>query len=304
MIERILPEPIVNILKNKLNYEKVFEIRIRSDRPICVNYNGRYMYLNMDGVGERENGVIISDKKMLEAVLYKAADYSVYAVTSQLKQAFVTVTGGIRIGICGELVIESNEIKSIKNYTSLNIRIPHEVINCALPSYSYVAKDNIYNTLVISAPGGGKTTYLRDLARLISQNDRIINTLIIDERYEIASCYSGVPQMNVGEFTDVISNCTKRYGFEQGIRAMKPDVIITDELATAEDLDAVLYASGCGIKVIASVHSFDHIDLMAKSGWEEILKRRIFERYVVLSSRRGPGTYEGIYDANFNCIFS
>ncbi|HHW89746.1 MAG TPA: stage III sporulation protein AA [Clostridiales bacterium] len=303
MIEKILPEFLTDILKNKLDYNYVYEIRIRSQLPIIVNYGGRYYYLNSEGVGGRDDGSIVTDRKMLEAIIYRAADYSMYAVNNQLKHSFITVTGGIRIGICGELVIEDQKIKSVKNFTSLVIRIPHEVNNCALTAYHFIAQDEIYNSLIISPPGCGKTTFLRDIARLLSQSDFIRNTLIIDERYEIASCYNGIPQLNVGKFTDVISNCDKLYGFEQGIRAMKPDVIITDELANQSDLDAVIYAAGCGVKIIASAHAYDHTDLINKPGFDNIIKKRLFERFVVLSNKRGPGTYEGVYDNQFNKIY-
>lgn len=303
MIEKILPEFLTDILKNKLNFDYVYEIRIRSQLPIVINYGGKYYYLNPDGVGGANDGSIVTDRKMLEAIIYRAAEYSMYAVNNQLKQSFVTVSGGIRIGICGELVIEDHKIVSVKNFTSLIIRIPHEVHNCALTAYHFIAQDEIYNSLIISPPGCGKTTFLRDIARLLSQREIIKNTLIIDERYEIASCYNGVPQLNVGEFTDVISNCTKQYGFEQGIRAMKPDVIITDELANQSDLDAVKYAAGCGVKIIATTHAYDHTDLINKPGFEEIIKKRLFDRYVVLSNRKGPGTYEGVYDNQFNNIY-
>ena len=303
MIDAILPEYLVDILKKKLKYEYVYEIRIRSGLPVCINYGGKYYYLNPEGIGERDGGSIVTDRKMLEAIIYKAADYSMYAVNNQLKHSYITVKGGIRIGICGELVIEEDNIKSVKNFTSLIIRIPHEVIDCALSAYPFIAQDEMYNSLIISPPGGGKTTFLRDLSRLISEGKNILNTLIIDERYEIASCYNGLPQLNVGEFTDVISNCSKRYGFEQGIRAMKPDIIITDELANQSDLEAVMYAAGCGVKIIASVHAYDHLDLRNKPGFEDIIKKRLFERFVVLSNRRGPGTYEGIYDSNFNNMY-
>lgn len=303
MIDAILPEYLVDILKNKLKYEYVYEIRIRSGLPVCINYGGRYYYLNPEGIGDRDGGSIITDRKMLEAIIYKAADYSMYAVNNQLKHSYITVKGGIRIGICGELVIEDDCIKSVKNFSSLIIRIPHEVNDCALSAYQFVAQDKLYNSLIISPPGGGKTTFLRDLARLISEGRNIFNTLIIDERYEIASCYNGLPQLNVGEFTDVLSNCSKRYGFEQGIRAMKPDVIITDELANESDCEAILYAASCGVKIIASVHALDHLDLIKKPGFEEVMKKKLFERFVVLSNRKGPGTYEGIYDSNFNNIY-
>jgi stage III sporulation protein AA len=206
----------------------------------------------------------------------------------------------VRIGICGELVSEGGLIKTIKNFTSVNIRVPHEVANCCLNAFRHIVDGQVHNTLIISPPGAGKTTVLRDIAVRLSNCIPPQNVLILDERSEIAAVCNGIAQLNAGLYSDVMTNCGKAYGFEHGIRSMRPDVIITDELANAADLDAAAYAMASGVKVIASVHACDHLDIAVKPHFESAVKRRLFGRYVVLSDRRGPGTYEGIYDAQFN----
>lgn len=304
MLYKVLPGFIADIITNKLNYDKVYELRIRAGRPIVVNYAGCLRYLTENGVGGLEDGVIIPEKKLLESLVFKAAEHSMYAVNEQVRNGFLTVAGGYRIGICGDVVIEGGEVKTIKSFSSLNIRIPHEVKNCALNAYRYMTdNNNVYSTLVISPPGGGKTTFLRDVARLIGERDPILNTLIIDERYEIAASTAAGAQLDVGALSDVMSNADKAYGFMQGIRCMSPDVIITDELACGEDITAVINACASGVRVVASVHAAGHIELGAKPEFDRLIKSRVFERYVVLSSRRGPGTYEGIYDAGFNALY-
>ena len=303
MISKILPDYLVNILSGKLNFEKVYELRFRTGKPVMVNYGGRYMHLTLSGVSGTDCNSIKCDKKLLESIVYKATDHSLYAVNDQLKHGFITISGGIRLGICGELVTESNAVRTVKNFSSVNIRVPHEIRNCSLNAFKHIVDVEVHNTLIISPPGGGKTTFIRDFARNLSEHQITVNTLIIDERSEIAAAANGIPQLDVGKYSDVFSNCSKAFGFEQGIRAMRPDVIITDELANKADLDSVGYALSSGVKIIATAHAYDHLDLSSKTDFESVLKRRLFDRYIVLSGRRGPGTYEGIYDAHFNCIY-
>jgi stage III sporulation protein AA len=303
MLAKILPEYLNRIIADKLNYEKLYELRIRADKPIILNYGGRYIHMTPEGLSPQKDGAVVADRKLIENIIYKASEYSVYAVNEQIKSGFITVAGGIRIGLAGELVYENNIIRTQKNFSGLNIRVPHEVTNCALNAFPYIYNRDIYNTLVISPPGAGKTTFIRDLAKIIGDSEVLINVLIIDERSEIAACLSGVPQLNVGMYTDILCNCSKGYGFGAGIRTMRPDVIVTDELATKEDIDAAAYAISCGVKVIATTHAYDHSDLGLKPNFAEITKNKMFERYVILSCRKGPGTYEGIYDAAFNALY-
>lgn len=301
MLDRILPTDIFRIITERLNFVKVFELRFRSNCPVTVNYGGKYYQLNPGGIVS-DGGTIICDRRLIEHIILKATDHSVYTVSNQLKNAFITVAGGIRIGICGEPVYDGGEIRTFKNYQSLNIRIPHEVPNCSLNAYDSIYGGAVSNTVVISPPGAGKTTFLRDIAKQLSDRANK-NVLIIDERGEIAASAGGAAQLDVGKNTDVLTNCGKRFGFEQGIRAMRPDVIITDELGGRDDAEALLYAVTCGVSVIASCHAKDQFDLYKKPDFEALCRMKVINRFIVLSSRKGPGTYEGIYDENFTTVY-
>jgi len=303
MLAKILPDYLNRIIGNKLNYEKLYELRIRAEKPVVINYGGKYLHLTPDGVSPQADGAVLADRKLIDSIIYKASEFSVYAVNEQIKNGYITVGGGVRIGLAGELVYENGAIRTQKNFSAINIRIPHEVRNCSLNAFGYIYNADIFNTLVISPPGAGKTTFVRDLAKNISELPIPVNIMVIDERSEIAACVNGVPQLDVGKYTDVLSNCSKEYGFSSGIRTLKPDVIITDELATKEDIDAAAYAVSCGVKVIATTHAFDHLDIELKPNFSAVVKNKIFDRFVVLSCRKGPGTYEGIYDAAFSSLY-
>ncbi|GHV00968.1 stage III sporulation protein AA [Clostridia bacterium] len=303
MLEKILSEPILSVLQEKINGDKLYEIRLRARKPVMVNYCGRYMYLTADGVSDEAARAFVPDRKAIESVILRASEHSLYVFNEQIKQSFITVMGGARLGICGESVSEGGAVKTVKNFTSVNIRIPHEVKNCSLNCFKYIADKQIYNTLIVSPPGAGKTTWLRDLACQLSRLVPPPNILILDERSEIAAVSAGIPQLDTGPTSDIMTNCGKAYGFEYGVRSMRPDVIITDELANAADAEAAAGAIAAGVKIIASTHAFDHLDLNLKPAFESVLKRRLFNRFVVLSNRRGPGTCEGVYDENLNRIF-
>ena len=295
-----MPDNIGEAIGKRLKYDKVYELRLRLGKPVLVNYCGRYAHLTADGPSDQPDNALTVDRKAMEGLIYKASGHSIYAFNDQIRQAFITIAGGIRIGICGEIVFENNAVKTVKNFTSVNIRIPHEIKNCSLNAFKYIADGQINNTLVISPPGAGKTTFLRDLCVQFAKLTPVQNTLILDERSELAAVSNGTPCLDVGLYTDVMSGCTKQFGFEQGIRSLRPDVIITDELGSPADIAAVAVAAACGVKIIASAHAYDHIDLSINPNFAEVIKKRLFKRFVVLSNRRGPGTYEGIYDENFN----
>ena len=178
MLGALLPELLLKALE-KLDKNKVYEIRLRRNSPIVVNYQGRNISLLTEGfVGEK----IFASNQMLQFVLARATENSLYAFNNQIKQGFITAKGGIRIGIAGESVNSDNFMPTtIKNINSLNIRLPHEVKNCALTGFKFmVGSSGIKNTLIISPPGAGKTTFLRDIARLISKQEIIYNCLIVD----------------------------------------------------------------------------------------------------------------------------
>ena len=296
MLSDVIGEKLYTIITTKFNFGYLNEIRIRVDKPIAVFVKGQAYYLGNNGLVTSEENAIIATKQMVEDIIFRASEFSVYSINEELKKGFIVLKGGERLGIAGTLVCEKGEIKTLNNFTSINIRIPHEIKNCSLDAFSFlVGEDGVKNTLIISPPGGGKTTFIRDFVNQLSIRNLSFNVLIIDERGEIAGDNG---ELNVGKFSDVIAFSDKKTGFMQGIRAMNPHIIVTDEIGGDEDIKAIKYAGNCGVKVIATIHAGSLEELKAKEGFEDL--KNTFERYVLLSKRNGPGTIEGVYNENFS----
>ncbi|MBQ8761978.1 MAG: stage III sporulation protein AA, partial [Clostridia bacterium] len=221
-----------------------------------------------------------------------------------IKNGYITLKNGARIGLCGELVIENNIVKTIKNFSSLNIRIPHQVKNCSLDALMFLYDDkSVLNTLIVSPPGGGKTTFIRDLCYQFSTKFLATNILVLDERGEIGCCLDGVPQMDLGGNVDILTNCSKSFGLECGIRTMNPEVIFLDEIANEIDAYSLNYAVGSGVKIVATAHSNNLESLYKKPYLKHLFNEKVFDRIVILSSRNGAGTLEYIYNENKNCLY-
>ncbi len=302
MLDRILPERIKAIIDVRLNPQRLYELRFRNDMPIVVNYGGKYFYLGSTGIVDNVGEALYSDPMEIEEIVVKATEFSLYAVNNQLQKGYVTIEGGVRIGVCGEVVREEDKVKTIKDFTSINVRIPHEIRGCALTACTFINDTKLRSALIVAPPGAGKTTVLRDLCFNITDRG-IKNVLLVDERCEIAAVNKRRQQLYVGNNVDIISNCPKEFAFSYGIRSMRPDVIITDELSTEKDVSAALKAVQSGICVIASVHASNMDELRARREFNELLASKLFTRYVFLSNRKGPGTYENVYDAELKCIF-
>ncbi len=301
MLGKILPLNIFNVIDKKIDFSRLNELRLRSNQPVTVFLNGQPYYLGEKGLTSNISKAIICKKEDIEDVVFRASGCSIYSVNEQIKRGFIVVEGGIRIGICGDVVIEKDEIKTISNYTSLNIRIPHEIKNCSLSAFSAIVDEfGVKNTLVISPPSCGKTTFIRDFVFQLSENNFCLNVLVLDERGEIF----GGGQMNLGKFCDVLSYSTKKLGFIQGIRTMAPNLIVADELGGEDDLNAIKNAFNCGVNIMATVHASSVTELRAKNEFKELLNSKCFSRFVVLSSRQGPGTLEGVYNENLTRIAS
>lgn len=287
-----LPEKYLSAL-SFINIENLCELRLRAGKPVVINYKGRYSYLCERGINGSVNGSLYADYNELEEIVFRASEYSMYSVTEQLKQGFLTGNKGERIGIVGSFVYENGKVFTVKEITSLNIRVPHEILGCSDGIYDICLKGGLKNVLVLSAPGRGKTTILRDLARRICDNN-IINVLINDERNEIAAAYKNFT-LNIGAYCDVIRYTYKKDAFSSAVRAMRPDVIITDELASTEDVQAVCDCIRSGVNVIASVHMKDIEYFKNSDIFAPLIYERMFDYYALLDFNE-IGKLYAVYD--------
>ncbi|ALP90839.1 MULTISPECIES: stage III sporulation protein AA [Clostridium] len=289
----ILPLKIGTLLKERLLKEQIYEIRIKIGKPILVYSKYGENIVNY-----------VPTKEDMKSLIQKISNYSLYAYEEDIRQGFITIKGGHRIGIAGECVMEKGEVKTIRNISSINIRVCSEVIGCSdkLIKYIYSQKENrIFNTIIISPPKCGKTTILRDIARNISNGMNSIGlygrkVAVIDERSEIGACHFGIPQNDLGMRTDILDNCLKKEGMIMAIRSLSPEILICDEIGTKGDVEALLMAFNSGVNIITSIHGFTIEDLYKRKVFHELLDNGIIERAIVLSSRKGVGTIENIYE--------
>lgn len=266
-----------------LNENYLTEIRLRKGQPVMIGYRGEYTYLGATGAVPQAKNALSSGE--LASVLHAATDGCVYNYSEQMKGGFLTVEHGVRIGIAGEYVTQNGAVNAVKNVTSLNIRIPHDVAGCAEGLCRTLYADGVHSTLLFARPGLGKTTMLRDIARFFSREKRA-NVLVFDERGEIAAIDGYGNGFDLGERVDVVRCYNKLSAIAGAIRAMRPDVIVTDELYGEEDVAAVRYAADCGICVVASSHTVVRKEL----------ERLPFEYFVGLKKLGGEPE---IYDKNF-----
>ena len=294
----------------KANLEKIRgleEIRLRAEKPLIIQDFANEWFIDYNGniTQNTRQPFIVKQQDILNTLEIMSRN-SIYAFQDEIKNGFITLTGGHRIGISGKAVIEDGKIINIKDFSSLNIRISRAVEGCSLKALKYIInwKDNsIYNTLIVSPPQCGKTTLLRDLTRVLSngiceKGIRGMKIGLVDERSEIAACYKGVPQFDVGIRTDILDACPKSLGMIMMVRSMSPQVIITDEIGDKGDKDSIETILNAGVKLVASAHGYNISELKSRQEVLALIEGHVFERYIVLSNAEGPGTIEEVVDGN------
>lgn len=301
-LTRIFSKDIRNILRQvSADFEHMQEIRMRVHGPLLMIHNNQEFFITPEGKLSRNmRDAFQVGRKDLKETLEYISDYSLYAFEEEIRQGFITIQGGHRIGLAGKTVMDRDGIRSMKYISFLNVRLSHQICGCGNPVLPYLYKNGeILHTLIISPPRCGKTTLLRDIIRQISNGTGLAPGMtvgVVDERSEIGACYQGIPQNDLGIRTDILDCCPKALGMMMLIRTMSPQVIAVDEIGSREDLDAIEYVINCGCRLIATVHGSSVEDVRSKPVLGRLLQEQIFGRYVVLKGGGRPGNVEQIYD--------
>lgn len=309
--ELLFPTRLRPYLKDLEVIEGVEEIRIRAGQPFFLYTQKEELVLTKDAgfcssdicrkkETNKENIYYITEADIMEMQNY-ISNYSLYAWQEEIKNGYLTIRGGHRIGLCGSVKINNGRIDGISYITCLNIRVAHEQIGCAKQAMKYIRRNNsdIYNTLLVSAPGKGKTTLLRDCIRTLSYGEEGFSGKkvgVIDERAEIAACYHGVPQNDIGPRTDVLDGGNKTDGIRMLLRSMAPEVLAVDELGNADDFLAVAEAGYCGCRVIGTIHAGNVKELQERPLIREWSRKQIFERFVVIEKEENGKRCFRVYD--------
>ena len=284
-------------------FQGVEELRLRVGQPLLVRTLDKDLFINQEGEETSPQKAYFIKHEDLASAIERMTHSSVYAVEEDLKQGFITLPGGNRVGVTGEAVLQHGQIQTLKHISSLNLRIARDIQGQSLKILPLLISSDgtLSHTLIISPPRAGKTTLLRDLIRSISNGVPQLGLKgqtvgVVDERGELAGMWQGMPTFDLGFRTDVLDGCPKAGGMSMMVRSMSPQVLAMDELGHTDDVIALADALRTGVQILSTAHASSLEEARNRPVITHLLDQGVFERLVVLSRQHGPGTIEGVYD--------
>lgn len=249
------------------------EIRIRINEPVMI------IYPEKEFVSD-----IVYARPQIDTFMDKITKSSLYAFSDNIADGFITIAGGHRVGICGTAVYENGVLKTVRDISYINIRIAKELKGVGEGLFAKISQNGqIASLLIVSPPGGGKTTLLRDLIRLISENMKGNRVSVVDERNELSATFMGEPQNELGKRTDILCGYSKEDGIMRALRSMSPDIIALDEIGGKSDEKAIMRCKYSGVGVIATMHGENISDV--KKSVPELLENSVFDYYAFINKK-------------------
>lgn len=297
-ILRLFPTEIKSLLKRKISnrWDILQEIRVRLNQPMELIFDHGLEWVIQAQPTKQDSIYIIN----------QLSEFSLYRMEDELREGYITIEGGHRVGLAGKVNTVNGFVKAIQYITFLNIRIAKEKIGVGKNVIPYLYDNGFLNTLFVGPPQSGKTTLIRDIIRIVASGWNHVPAKkvgVVDERSEIAACLKGVPQHNLGKRTDVLDACPKAEGMMMMIRSMSPEILVVDEIGSDKDVQALTNAINAGVTVICTIHGQSLEELKKRPSIFPLLQTKVFHRIVLLKGQSSPGTIQGVYDANEKNIY-